>query len=199
MENTVSLYTSKYCTTWMCSVEELIYNDQILFQLHRSKQGSSGITQKWHTAVLMWPSYFIYQHKYQQTYKIMGCFDTGTLSESGIRNGSVTPVWVGALSVWIRFCRANMLTVADARRFVASRGARRCGIAAPLWHIWLPAAPLRQLASSYDHACKSSPALHLMHAWWNPDRVLGKSYFSWFFCLRQYQNQLYTGTFYRYW
>ena len=122
----------------------------------------------------MWHSYFIYQHKYQQTYTIMGCFDTGTLSESGIRNGSVTPVWVGALLVYKRFCRANMLTVADARRFVASRGARRCGIAAPLWHIWLPAAPLRQLASSYDHACKSSPALHLMHAWWIPDRVLGK-------------------------
>ena len=122
----------------------------------------------------MWHSYFIYQHKYQQTYTIMGCFDTGTLSESGIRNGSVTPVWVGALLVYIRFCRANMLTVAEARRFVASRGARRCGIAAPLWHIWLPAAPLRQLASSYEHACKSSPALHLMHAWWIPDRVLGK-------------------------
>ena len=43
------------------------------------------------------------------------------------------------------------MTVADARRFVASRGARRSGIAAPLWHIWLPAAPLI------------------------PDRVLGKS------------------------
>jgi hypothetical protein len=73
---------------------------------------------------------------------------------------------------------ANMMTVADARRFVASREARRSGIAAPLCHIWLPAAPLRQLASSYEHACKSSPALHLMHAWWIPDRVLGKSYFS---------------------
>ena len=24
----------------------------------------------------MWPSYFIYQHKYQQTYQIMGCFFT---------------------------------------------------------------------------------------------------------------------------
>ena len=58
----------------MCSVEELIYNDQIVFQLHRSKQSSPGITQQWHTAVLMWPSYFIYQHKYQQTYQIMGCF-----------------------------------------------------------------------------------------------------------------------------
>ena len=33
MENAVSLYTSKYCTTWMCLVEELIYNDQIVFQL----------------------------------------------------------------------------------------------------------------------------------------------------------------------
>ena len=175
MENTISLYASKYCTTWMCSVEKPIYNDQILFQLHRSKQGSSIISEQWHTAVLMWPSYFIYQHKYQQTYKIMGCFDTGKLSESGIRNGSVTPVWVGALLVYNRFCRANMMTVADAKRFVASRRARRSGIAAPLCHIWLPAAPLRQLASSYDHACKSSPALHLMHAWWIPDRVLGKS------------------------
>ena len=105
----------------------------------------------------------------------MGCFDTGKLLESGNRNGSVTPVWGGGLLVWIRFCRANMMTVADAKRFVASRRARRSGIAAPLCHIWLPAAPLRQLASSYEHACKSSPVLHLMQAWWNPDRVLGKS------------------------
>ena len=105
----------------------------------------------------------------------MGCFDTDTLSDSGTRNGSVTPVWVGGLLVWVRLSRANMTTVAEARRFVASRGARRSGIAAPLCHIWLPAAPLRQLASSYEHARKSSPALHLMHAWWNPDRVLGKS------------------------
>ena len=67
----------------MCSVEELIYNDQIVFQLHRSKKGSSGIIQQWYTAVLMRPSYFIYQHKYQQIYKIMGCFDTGKLSDSG--------------------------------------------------------------------------------------------------------------------
>jgi hypothetical protein len=43
------------------------------------------------------------------------------------------------------------MTVAEARRFVASRGARRSGIAAPLWHIWLPAAPLRQLASSIEY------------------------------------------------
>ena len=105
----------------------------------------------------------------------MGCFDTGKLSDSETRNGSVTPVWGGALLVRVRFWRANMLTVADAKRFVASRRARRSGIAAPLCHIWLPAAPLRQLASSYDHACKSSPALHRMHVWWNPDRVLGKS------------------------
>jgi hypothetical protein len=80
--------------------------------------------------------------------------------------------------VWILFCRANMLIVADARRFVASRGAKRSGIAVPLWYIWLPAAPLRQMASSYEHACKSVAALHLMHAWCIPDRVLGKSYFS---------------------
>ena len=53
--------------TWMCSVEKPIYNDQILFQLHRSKQDSSEISEQWHTAVLMWPSYFIYQHKYQQS------------------------------------------------------------------------------------------------------------------------------------
>ena len=159
----------------MCSVTKLIFNDLILFQLRRSRQGFSGIIEQWHTAILMWPSYFIYQHKYQQKYKIMGCFDMGKLSESGNRNGSVTPVWGGALLVRVRFCRANMMTVADAKRFVASRRARRSGIAAPLWHIWLPAAPLRQLASSYEHACKSSPALHLMHAWWNPDRVLGKS------------------------
>ena len=105
----------------------------------------------------------------------MGCFDTGKLSDSGTKNGSVTPVWVGGLLVQVRLCRANMMTVADAKRFVASRRARRSGIAAPLCHIWLPAAPLRQLASSYDHACKSSPALHRMHAWWNPDQVLGKS------------------------
>jgi hypothetical protein len=175
MENTVSLYTSKHCTTWMCYVEEPIYNDNIAFQFHRSKQSSSGMSKQWHTAVLIWPSYFIYQRKYQQAYKMMGCFDTGKLSESGIRNGSVTPVWVGALLVWVRFCRANMMTVADAKRFVASRRAKRSGIAAPLWHIWLPAAPLRQLASSYEHACKSSPALHLMHAWWIPNQVLGKS------------------------
>jgi hypothetical protein len=152
------------------------------------------MSKQWHITVLMWHSYFIYQHKYRQTYKIMGCFDTGKLSESGNRNGSVTPVWGGGLLVYNRFCRANMMTVADAKWFVASRRAMWSGIAAPLWHIWLPAAPLRQLASSYEHACKLSPALHLMHAWWNPDRVLGKSYFSWFFCLRQYQNQLYVYT-----
>jgi hypothetical protein len=29
----------------------------------------------------MWPSYFIYQHKYQQTNQIMGSFDTGKLSD----------------------------------------------------------------------------------------------------------------------
>jgi hypothetical protein len=55
------------------------------------------------------------------------------------------------------------MIVAEVRQFVASRGATRSGIAAPLWHIWLTAAPLRQLASSYEHECKSSPALHLMH------------------------------------
>ena len=162
----------------MCSVEKPIYNDQVLFQLHRSKRGSSIMSEQWHTAALIWPSYFIYQRKYQHTYKILGCFDTGKLSKSGIRNGSVTPVWEERLLVHLRFCRANMMTVAKARRFVASRGARRSGIAAPLWHIWLPAPPLRQLASSYEHACKSSPAMHLMHAWWIPDQVLGKSYFS---------------------
>jgi hypothetical protein len=78
----------------MCPVEELIYNDQIVFQLHRSKQGFSGISQKWYTAVLMWPSYFIYQQKYQQTYKIMGCFDKGKMSDGGtekrLRNGPFT-------------------------------------------------------------------------------------------------------------
>jgi hypothetical protein len=147
----------------------------------------------------MWPSYFIYhQHEYQQTYKIMGCFDTGKLPESGTRNGSVTPVWSGRILVHIGFCRANIMTVANARRFVASRGARRSSIAEPLWHIWLPAAPLRQLASSHQHACKSSPVLHLIRAWWNPDRVLGKSYFSLFFRPRYCQNTMYTGTFYRY-
>jgi hypothetical protein len=147
--------------TWLKSWFLMI---QFVFQLHRSKQGSSRISEKWHTAVLIWPSYFIYQLKYQQIYKIMGCFDTTKLSESGIRNGSVTPVWGGRLLVYIRFCIANMLT--DARRFVASRGARRSGIAAPLWHIWLPVAPLRH------DACKSSPALHLMHARWIPNQVL---------------------------
>jgi hypothetical protein len=35
-----------------------------------------------------------------------------------------------------------MMTVANAKRFVASRRARRSGIAAPLWHIWLPTTPL---------------------------------------------------------
>ena len=198
MGNTVSLCTSKYCTTWMCSAEELIYNDQIVFQLHGSKQGSSKISQQWHTAVLMWPSYFIYQHKYQQTYKIMGCFDTYKLSDSGTRHGSITPVCVGALLVWARFCRANIMTVADVRQFAASRGARRSRIAAPLWYMWLRAAPLKQLASSYEHACKSSLAMHLMHACWIPDQVLGDSYFSWFFCPRHHQNQLYAGTFYWY-
>jgi hypothetical protein len=95
----------------------------------------------------------------------MGCFGTGKLSESVIRNGSITPVRGGGLLVQERFCKANMMTVADRRQCVAIRGARWSGIAAPLWHIWLPAAPLRQLASSYEHACKSSPAMHLMHAW----------------------------------
>ena len=48
------------------------------------------------------------------------------------------------------------MTVAEARQFVASRRARWSGIAAPLWHIWLPAAPLRQLASSYGgHSLRS--------------------------------------------
>ena len=74
MEITVSLYASKYCTTRMCSVEELIYNDHNLFQFNKSKQGSSEISKQWHTAALMWPSYFIYKHKYKQTYKILGCF-----------------------------------------------------------------------------------------------------------------------------
>ena len=97
MENTVSLCTSKYCTTWMCSIEELIYNDQILFQPHRSKQGSSGITQKWYTAVLMWPSYFIYRHKYQQTYKNLGCFDTGKLSDSG----KTVFAWPPTINGWV--------------------------------------------------------------------------------------------------
>ena len=156
---------------------------------------SSDILQFWCGLPILFINTNINNH--QQTYKIMGCFDTGKLSDSGTKNGSVTPVWVGALLVQVRLCRANMMTVADAKQFVASRRARWSGIAAPLCHIWLPAAPLRQLASSYDHACKSSPVLHLMHAWWNPNRVLGKSYFSWFFCLRQYQNQLYAGTFYR--
>jgi hypothetical protein len=40
----------------------------------------------------MRPSYFIYQHKYQQKYKIMGYFDMDKLSDSGTKNGSVTPV-----------------------------------------------------------------------------------------------------------
>jgi hypothetical protein len=40
-----------------------------------------------------------------------------------------------------------MMTVADARRFVASKEARRSGIAAPLWHIWLHAARTSMHAS----------------------------------------------------
>ena len=156
---------------------KLINNDLNVFQLHRSRQGSSGMCQQWHTALLMCPSYFIYEHKYHQTYKFLGCFHTGKLSENGTRNGWVTPDRGGGLLVRERFCRANMMTVAERRRFVASRGARRSGIVVPLWHIWLPAAPLRQLASSYTHACKSIPALHLMHAWWIPDQVLGKYVF----------------------
>jgi hypothetical protein len=46
IENIVSLYASKYCATWMWAVEEMIFNDLnlILFQLHRSKQGSSEIS-----------------------------------------------------------------------------------------------------------------------------------------------------------
>ena len=163
---------------------KLINNDLHLFHLHRSRQGFSEISQLWHTAFLMCPSYFICEHKYQQIYKIMGCFYTDKLSESGTKNGWVTHVWGGGLLVQERFCRANMITVADTRRFVASRGAKRSGIVMSLWHIWLPAAPLRQLASSYTHACKSIPALHDMHAWWIPNRVLGNSYFSWFFSVR---------------
>ena len=131
----------------------------------------------------------------------MGCFRTGKLSKIGTRNGSVTPVWGRRLLVWILFCRENIMTVADTRRFVASRGARRSNIAPPLWHIWLPAAPLRQLASTYEHACKSIPALHLMHARWIPDRVLGESYFHDFFVRGSTRiNCVYThtGTFYRY-
>jgi hypothetical protein len=76
----------------MSLVQKLIFDDLIVFQLHRSRQGSPGIFEQRYTAVLMWPSYFIYQRKYQQTYKIIGCFETGKLSESGFRNGSVTPV-----------------------------------------------------------------------------------------------------------
>ena len=177
MRNTVSLCTSKYCTTCICPVEKLIYNDLNLFQLHRSRQGSSGIGWQWHTAILMCPSYFIYEHRYHQTHKIMGCFHTGKLSESGTRNGSVTPLWGRRLLMWVQFCRANITIVADRRRSVASRGTRRPGIVAPLWHILLPAAPSRQLASSYTHACKSIPAIHLMHAWWIPNRVLRKCVF----------------------
>ena len=165
-----------YMSSW-----KLINNDLNLFQLHRSRQGSSGMCLQWHTAFLMCPSYFIYEHKYHQTYKFLGCFHTGKLSESGTRNGWVTPLWGGGLLVQVRFCRANMMTVADTRWFAASRGARWSGIVAPLWHIWLPAAPSRQLASSYTHACKSIPTLHGMHAWWILDRVLGKHIFSWFF------------------
>jgi hypothetical protein len=123
----------------------------------------------------------------------MECYDTGKLSESETRNGPVTPVWGGALLLWIRFHKANMMTVADARRLVASRLTRWSGIAAPLWHIWLPAARLRHLAIPYEHACKSSPALHLIHARWIPGRVLGKSYFSWFSRPRQH---LYTTVFF---
>jgi hypothetical protein len=167
----------------------------ITIKLYFSFTDLNRVPQEWVSSDILqfWcglPILFINTNNYQQTYKIMGCFDTGKLLESGNRNGSVTPVWGGRLLVWIRFCRANMMTVADARRFVASRMARRSGIAAPLCHIWLPVAPLRQLASSYEHACKTRPALHLMHmgAWWNPDRVLGKPIlFLWFFCLRHYQ------------
>ena len=123
-----------------------------------------AVVQHRSIAVLMCPSYFIYEHKYQQVYKIMGCFHMGKSSESGTRNGSVTPVWGGGLLVYKLFCRENMMTVAEARRFVASRGARQSGIVAPLCYIWLSVAPLRQLANSYTHACKSIPALHAMHA-----------------------------------
>ena len=112
---------------------------------------SSDILQFWYGLPILFINTNINNH--QQTYKIMGCFDTGKLSDSGTKNGSVTPVWVGALLVWVRLCRANMMTVADAKRFVASRRARRSGIAAPLWHIWLPAAPLRQLPGQLVRAC----------------------------------------------
>ena len=89
-----------------------------------------------------------------------------------------------------------MVNVAAARWFVASKEAMRYGIAAPLWHIRLPAALLRQLASSHTHACKLIPALHAMHAWYIPDRVLGKYVFFTIFSPRQYQNKLYAGAFY---
>jgi hypothetical protein len=46
LEITVSLYASKYCTTRMCSVEELIYNVHNLFQFHISKYGSSEISKQ---------------------------------------------------------------------------------------------------------------------------------------------------------
>ena len=92
MENTVSLYTSKYCTMCARKVQKPIHSDQIVFQLHRSRKGSSGMCWKCYTAVLICPSYLIYEHKYQQKYKIMGCFHTSKLSESGNRNDSVTPI-----------------------------------------------------------------------------------------------------------
>ena len=79
--------------------------------------------------------------------------------------GSVMHVRCGGLMVHVLFCRANMMTDAEARRFVASSAARPSGIVAPLWHTWLLVAPLRQLASSYTHACNSIPTLHLIHAW----------------------------------
>jgi hypothetical protein len=54
----------------------------------------------------MWPSYFIYQHKYQQTYLIMGCFDTGKLSDSEtekrLRNGPFAEN-----AKWLAFARVQ--------------------------------------------------------------------------------------------
>ena len=92
MENIVSLYTSKCCTTCARKVQKLIHSDQIVFQSHRSRQGSPGMCWKCYITVLMCPSCFIYEQKYQQTHKIMGYFHTNKLSESENRDGSVTLV-----------------------------------------------------------------------------------------------------------
>ena len=81
MENTVSFFTSKYYTTSARPAEELIHNDLNVFQLHKTRQGSSGMGWQWHTAI--WCALlivFMNTNTNKHVYNIiMECFHMGKL------------------------------------------------------------------------------------------------------------------------